>query len=294
MERFDNYQCFLLVAKLGSFSQAAKQLQVAPSSVSRQIAAMEKYLQVQLFHRTTRVLQLTDAGHWLLEKVQPLVNDFADIESQIRNFSLSPKGLITITTAPLMGRYLLTPLLAKFRKRFPDIHFKLIVTDQNLNLLEEGVDLAFRAGQLKDSTLKAVRLGLTKLRVVASPNYLEHSGRPDRLEQLADLAWVVNDQMLNMDNILQSVLPDGNLHRFKTSLVADDLQLILEATVQGLGVTVLPDYLVDPLIQKGSLVQLLPELKIPSRDINLVFPSSRFEVARVRLLIDFLKGQFGE
>jgi DNA-binding transcriptional LysR family regulator len=276
------------VVELGSFTAAAAALGLPKSSVSRAVTRLEETLGVRLLQRTTRKLGLTEAGERYLAEVRGPLAHVAEASNEVSDLGKEPRGLVRISIAPEQGDGLMSPLLAEFVRRYPKIRIDLLVTNRRVNLIEESVDLAVRAGALDDSTLVARKLAVTELALVAAPSYLERRGRPRRLSDLR-----AHDCVLHRS--ARGILPwhlsgPRGIERVTVSgpITADDLGSVRLLTLSGAGIALMPDMLMGPDIQRGALVRVLPRYTMRGTVVHLVSAPLRHVPARVTLLRDFL------
>jgi DNA-binding transcriptional LysR family regulator len=288
---------FVSVARRGSFSAAAKELNADPSSVSRAIGDLERELGVRLFQRTTRSMTLTEAGHLYLSRVEPVSDELVRAREAALGLSRRPRGTLRLTASVTFGQTQLVPLLADFRRLYPDLAVECVFTDANLDLVAERIDLAVRLGPLVEGDLIAAKLMDTRYRVVASPSYLTAHpaiAKPSDLTEHRVLRfnlrafrsrWLFRDA----DGAEESVSIDGDV----TLTPAGSL---LDAAKFGLGPALLPHWLVDEAIREGKLCDLFPQLQATATSFDtaawLVYPSRAYLPEKVRAMADFLRQRF--
>ena len=286
------------VAQHGSFAAAARARDLDPSSVSRAVSLAEDELGLRLFQRTTRQMSLTEAGEVYLRQIEPIADALAFARDEALRVSAEPAGTLRLTTSVAFGQVCMTPLLSAFKAAFPALTLELIMTDSNLDLVRERIDLAVRLAPSVEGDLISARLIETRYQVCASPAYLRAA---PAIEQPGDLA--------SHDCLLQA-LPDYRsrwLFRDRADQLAEiavNGRLLLsnplalrEAAVAGLGPCLLADWLVGPDIEAGRLVDLFPRHRVTATSFDtaawLVYPSRAFLPNKVRLAIDFLKAHLG-
>lgn len=280
---------FVRVVQAKSFTRAARELRLPISSVSRSVAQLEEALGVRLLHRTTRRLALTDAGRSYFERMQTVLAEAEAATNDVRGLAAAPTGLVRITApeARLLG---LAPLLASIIARHPGLEIELIVTIRRVDLIEEGVDLAIRAGQLEDSTLIAHRLGNNEFGVVAAPAYLERRGTPRSIADLPRhdcirLRWRAGLLPWRFDNVRDEVPVKG-------PLVCDDMGILQLLTLEGVGLAYMPLELLEKDFSARRLVRVLPRMHWTAPSIYLVWPSQRLLPTRVLLVRDEILAHF--
>jgi DNA-binding transcriptional LysR family regulator len=290
---------FVSVAHRGSFAAAAKEQDLDPSSVSRVIAGLEDALGLRLFQRSTRKMSLTEAGDLYLAKIEPLIDEMERARTEALNVSAGARGTLRITASVTFGQTIIMPLLPKFRALHPELKLDGLFTDQNVDLIQERIDLAVRLGPSIDGDLIATKLMDTQYRVVASPDYL---ARHAPIERPADLAhhacllfalrafrsrWIFRDA--------KGVIEEVPIHGDITLSPAGSL---VAAARDGLGPSLLPDYLVDREIKAGRLMHLLPDFDVTATTFStaawLIYPSRAYLPNKVRAMIDFLKSEIAD
>lgn len=290
-------QTFVDIVKQGSFAAVARERNIDPSSVSRAIAALEKELGIRLLQRTTRQLSLTEAGMTYFQRIEPLVEELQQAIAIATDLSGQPKGTLRVTASVSFGLTCIVPLLPEFRAHYPDLRVDLVLTDANLNLLTERIDLAIRLGSLADSTLIAQRLMPTRYYVCASPTYLKQQGTPHTPEAIVDhncllfpLAgfrsqWRFKPQGSPEQNELE-VWVQGD------TMISNAIAL-RQCAIAEMGLALLPNWLIDTHLQDGTLVDVFPDYEMTATDFStaawLVYPSRTYVPLKVRVFIEFLK-----
>jgi DNA-binding transcriptional LysR family regulator len=267
---------FRLVAQTRSFSDAARQLKLPRSSVSRSIAALEAQVGAQLFLRTTRQVSLTSAGAALHEKLaQPLEAVRAALGA-VSELEKQPTGELRITAPNDLGVTWLPGVIAGFRQRYPDVRFDVRLSSRVLDLAAEGIDLALRvaADKLPDSDLVARRLTTLEMQLYASPRYLARRGTPRTLEEATEHDWV----LFRHRQPAGLVLPPE-----RQRMVADDLLFALQAVKNGAGVAALPTFLARDDVASGELVRVLPRFSQATGTLWAMHPRVSHLPARTRL-----------
>lgn len=291
MDRIDAMQLFTRVAELGSFSAVAQQLGVARSVVTRKIAALEARLGVKLMVRSTRQLTLTSAGTAYLEKCRVILNLVDVAEADVAQERATPRGRIRLSLPLSYGLRHLTPLLLDFTRQYQEVGLELDYTDRRLNLIEEGFDLSVRiTARLAPGDIVR-KLGTSVLHVVASPAYLARHGRPLHPQELAHHECLGYVSQGNTQAWVFAV--DGRVETFpvRSRINANNGDALTIAAVQGLGITVQPDFIVADYLASGEVEMLLEQFRAPPLGIYAVLPSNRHVPHRVSALIGFLAGR---
>lgn len=287
MANWEGVSEFVGVAETQSFTAAAQKLHTSVAQVSRRISSLEERLAVKLFNRTTRRVSLTEAGQVYYQQCKQLVEGLELAELAVTQMQSTPKGLLKVTAPVTFGEQQLAPLLHQFLERYPQVDLDLMLTNQKLDLIEMGVDVAVRLGRLQDSSLIAKRLSSRQLYVCASSSYLEQYGEPHTLSELSHhqcLVGSVDYWRFRDSKGEKSVRVSGRIH-------CNSGYALLDAAIRGLGLVQLPDYYVQPLLQSGELVEVLCNYRDEREGIWALYPQNRNLSPKVRLLIDYLAEQ---
>lgn len=287
-------EVFSLVVKQGSFAAAAREQNVDPSSISRLIAALESELGVRLFQRNTRQLSLTEAGSIYFQRIEPLLEEMQHAQHAAAEVSSRIAGSLRVTASHSFGLKFVVPRLPAFARKYPDLAVDLMMTDAVLDLVAERVDLAIRLGTLSDSSMVAQVLTYTRYRVVATPAYLKEHGVPKKpadvsghnclLFPLAGFRsrWIFRDR-----KGAQSEVPiNGRL------LISSAIGLH-QCALAGMGIALLPGWLVQDDVRSGKLVDLFAKWEVTATDFRtaawFVYPSRSYVPVKVRVFIEFLR-----
>jgi len=281
---------FTRVVQAGSFTAAARRLKMPKSSVSRKVSDLEERIGARLLHRTTRKLGLTDAGRIYFERAAPIVSDIEQVDQAVGELQAAPRGLLRVT-APLSFA-LIGPMVAAFLERYPDVHVELVCSDRVVNLVEEGFDVAIRAGHLVDSALIARRLGAFKRVLVASAGYLKRHGRPKSPADLEKHPCIVFE---STPTPTLWTLHSGEKTidvRVPARLLANDMDLMLDAARGGIGIAWLPEHLLAVDLARGRLKRVLTDWTSPETPVHAVYPSARHLSPKVFAFVELLRKQF--
>jgi DNA-binding transcriptional LysR family regulator len=281
---------FVQAVQSGNFSSAAQRLHLSRSAVGKAVARLEEQLGVPLFQRTTRSQRLTLEGELFYQRCLRILAELEGAEDELAHGRQRPRGRLRLSMPVLLGRRCLAPILLELAERWPELQFELSFNDRKVDLLEEGVDLAIRSGPLDDTPgLRARRLGEDLMVVCAAPAWLARQGTPLTLDALAiqpavlysrgaeGASWVFEEA----SGRLREVRPPARL-------LLDDLDAMLLAACRGLGVTRLPNWLVDTALREGRLVALNFAEQARPIVIQAVWPDTRQLPFRVRLVLDEL------
>ncbi|MCW9079792.1 MAG: LysR substrate-binding domain-containing protein [Gammaproteobacteria bacterium] len=295
MDKFANIEALVAVVEAGGFTKAAERLDIAKSVVSRRVRALEAELGVQLLQRTTRTQSLTGPGRQYYERAARILADLEEAEQSIIDASADLRGNLKLAAPLSFGLHHLTLALSTFMRENPGIELELDLNDREINLVEEGFDMAVRVGHLRDSTLLARRLGSARLVTCASPDYLTRYGtpkHPSELEKHIGLHYanVTLKQAWQFDIGGREPLTAIPHIRMR----ANNGDALAAAAVAGLGIINTPTFIVADLIAGGKLVSLLDEFRRPALGIYAVYPPGRLMPRRVQALTDFLAQRFGD
>jgi len=292
MDKSSEMAVFVEVARKGSFSAAARRLQLSPSAISKLVTRMEERLGSRLFNRTTRKLSLTEGGQRYFGRCVEILADIDAAEELLAGYQQAPKGELTVSCSPGFARFQLLPMIPRFLEQHPQLDLNLQTSGEKVDLLSHNVDVAIRLGTLKDSSLVARKLGESHRILCASPHYLEAHGTPKTPEDLLQHNCLTiaadsdfNRWALNRGKRQQVVSVSGNL-------VSNSVDSLYEMALQGQGIINLAEFIVGPELQTGRLVPVLKNYKSDSQLIHAIYPHRRHLPAKVRVFIDFLLEEF--
>jgi len=279
---------FAAVIDTGSFSAAAERLGQTPSGVSRTISRLEEHLGMTLMHRTTRRLQLTEEGTWLLGRARSLLADLANTELEAAARRSQPSGLVRVNAATPALDHLLAPLLPDFLEAYPLVQLELVSGETYVDLIEERADLAIRIGALPDSTLNARRLGASHIRVLAAPAYLEKHGMPATAEDLKAHRTLGFTAPASL-NTWPLRHAGGEGWTVTPSVVASSGETVRHLALSGTGIASLSDFLTRADVEAGRLLPVLEDATLHwTQPVWAVFYKQGALAPRVSALVDFL------
>lgn len=297
MEQYDliTLRSFVAVVESGSFVRAAEQLEASTAAVSRRIAALEHALGSQLINRTTRRIDITEAGRRFYADVQNIFQLLGEAEDRVRAGREMATGLLRVAAPLSFGIERMAPVLPEFMRRHPDLKVQLLLEDRYTDLHGEGIDVAVRiGGTLRDSSLIALRIGSIARIFCAAPSYLERHGEPatpDDLRQHSCLHYSLMSVREEWGFLFEDA---GDALDIRNTLSANNAEALKTCAIEGMGITLLPRFVVEDGLADGRLRQVLTAHTPPPSSLYAVRPSRRFVAARVRLFIDFLRESFGE
>ncbi|HLU14989.1 MAG TPA: LysR family transcriptional regulator [Burkholderiaceae bacterium] len=290
MGKYTEIRSFVLVAEKGSFAAAARVEGVTPVVMGRRLNALEGRLGVQLVHRSTRGLTLTDLGEQFLEQCEQLLRDFDAAESSISEGRKAVSGRLVVSAPASFGRQHVAPHIIAFKERYPGLKLSFNFTDSLIDLVSEGYDMAIRVGEVLNPNYVAIKLFPNRRVVCGTPDYFSRYGVPDTPEDLLDH----NCLAFNLQGGQQggwTFMRDGRTFsvRVDGDLDCNDGELLYEWVKQGLGVGWRSTWEIQAELKKGTLITVLDEFVAPDYDIHAVYPQQRYLPAKVRYFIDYIR-----
>ncbi|MFM0517288.1 LysR family transcriptional regulator [Caballeronia jiangsuensis] len=295
MDRFLAMKVFARVVEAGSFSKAADALRLPPASVSRTLQALEAHLGARLINRTTRSISITEDGEAYYERCVRVLGEVDDMEASLSHSKLSPKGNVKVSLPTVMAKNTIIPALPEFFAAYPDIGVELLLTDRQVDLVEEAVDCVVRVGAVGDVGLVAKRVGAYTQITCASPGYIEKHGEPvslDDLEEHLAVGYVLNNsgRVRNWEFVVDG---ETRVVAMKHKIAVNDGDSYIAAGVTGLGLIQSSSYTLDPLIRSGALREVLKEYPSYPRVVSVLYASNRHQPRRVRVFIDWVAELYG-
>ena len=293
MDAFSDLAFFSLLVKQGTMAAAAQQLGVTPPAVSKRLAAIERRLGVRLMQRTTRRIGLTPEGETYLVEGARVLDELETLERTVAGSRAVPKGLLRVCSTLGFGRKQVAPALSTFASKYPEVEVQLHLTDRPVNLVEQGLDLQLRFGELPDARLTARLLARNRRVLCASTAYLRRAGEPSSPRELAQHACLF---------IRESEETFGTWHlragartetvKVRGPLASNDGECVLGWALDGHGILMRSLWEAAPMLRSGRLRLVLPEWALPSADVYAVFPTRSHLSAKTRALVDFLLAAF--
>ena len=285
MDRLRRMEIFVSVVEAGQFTRAAQRLSLSKSTVSQAVSDLETYLGLQLFQRDSRSLQLSESGETYYAECVRVLADISALEDHIRGKNLGMSGVIRLTAPTLYGSIILEPLIVKFMKMYPEVSFDLRILERSLDLVAEGVDIAFRLGKTKDSTLLTRKIGSMAMILCATPEYLDTHGTPQSLSDLEA-----------HNCLIFSPIPGWHFQRNGTGFmlpVKGSVQTscgnsLLGFVRAGVGLGYFPKFIFQEDLDKGTLIPLLEDDAKASFDVNLIRPANKHQPTRITKFTDFM------
>ncbi len=293
MSHFEEIKAFTQIVEAGSITAAAERLSLAKSAVSRRLSELEQRLGVELFHRTTRKMILTDSGQGFYIRSSRILADLEEAENAVSQAHQELSGELRVAAPLSFGVMHLGPAITEFQKLHPAIRFDIDFNDRQIDLIQEGFDVGIRIADLEDSSLIARKLASNSVVVCASPDYLEKHGTPTTPEELSDhncltYSYLSNPNQWNFIDMLGQV----QTIRIKNSMQSNSGNYLRDAAIAGLGILRQPTFIAYDAIKKKELVPILQDYEIPRVNAYAIYPPTRHLSQRVRTFIDFLVDRY--
>ncbi len=283
MDRWHVMRIFVKVAETASFAEAARQLHMSPPAVTRAIATLEETIGARLFVRTTRSVKLTEAGSRYFEDCRRILADIVEAEAAAGGSYATPSGTLAVTASLLFGQMHVLPIIMEYLALYPTMAVRTLFVDRQVNIIEEGIDVAVRIGHLPDSGFTAIRVGTVRRVVCGAPAYFEKHGMPVTPADLRDhriasstSAWASPDWRFGQDQRV-TVRP---------TLMCNTNEAVIRAAIDGWGLTRVLHYQVGPAIAEGRLQVVLAEYEEDPLPIHVLYPEGRHAPAKVRAFVD--------
>ncbi|CAA0095789.1 HTH-type transcriptional regulator DmlR [Halioglobus japonicus] len=288
MDRFHQLKVYIVVAEEESFAAAARRLQLSPPAVTRAVAALEDTLGVKLLDRTTRYVRATEAGRRYLEDARQILAGLEAADDAAVGINGTPRGHLAVTAPVLFGRLFVMPGIVEYLRRYPDMEVAAMFLDRSVNLLEEGVDVGVRIGELPDSSMRALRVGNVRHLLVAAPTYLEKHPPPQVPQDLHKhtlIASTAGGFGSSWDFLDTSGKQQLKIH---ARLAVSSNDAAISAALAGFGITRLLSYQVAAAVEAGSLKVLMPQCEPPAYPVHILHREGRYASTKVRAFIDLL------
>jgi DNA-binding transcriptional LysR family regulator len=290
MDRFEAITTFVAVADLAGFAKAARHLNLSPPVVTRAVSALEDHLGVQLFHRTTRSVTLTDDGMIFLERAREILAQLDEAEHLVMGSQSAPRGELHVTAPVVFGRLHVLPVIADLLRHHRDLKARLMLLDRNIRLVEEGLDVAVRIGDLPDSGLTSVTIGSVRQTIVASPAYCARHGTPRRPQDLSRHDIILGDNVRTSTQ-WRFGAKASQFVQVEPRIMVNSVDAILAAAAAGLGIANVLSYQAASAIASGELRSLLDDHALPPVPIHVLFHPSRARIPAVRLFVDGMRAR---
>lgn len=292
MQDLNDMMVFLAVVETGSFTLAAERLAMPKANVSRKVTKLETTLGVTLLERTTRKQKLTEAGRQYITHCKRIYDEAELAKSVVDNARNSISGSIKLGCSVSIGQEILKPSIASFLAQFPEVSLQLNLTNQRVDFIEGGFDMLIRIGKLEDSSLIAKKLGCATRGLYASPEYIAALATKPSLDNLSQLDWLVMSNSVSAQGITLFNEEQKRAISFDAKLIADDFSVVKQATIDGLGVTALPNYMCQDQLAAGELIKVLPNWKLIPSNMYALYAKNRTNLPKIKALLDYLDAVF--
>lgn len=293
MDRMTEMEAFVQVVDSAGFTDAARKMGLSKSAVSKHVAALEARLAVRLLNRTTRRVSPTELGLAYYDRARVVLTDALEADSMVTAMQERPKGALRVSAPVTFGVRQLSQAVASFLREYPEVDVNMILDDRFVELVAEGFDVAVRIGALADSSLKAKKLAETRVLMVASPEYLAQNGAPRSIDDL-NAHRLLHYSHLSTGNFWRVRGPSGEERQMRVggSLTVNNGEALMRAAEAGLGVVMLPSFIIGCAVAQGRLVEILPDRARELLGIYAVYPEGRFPQPKLRAFVDFLADHF--
>jgi DNA-binding transcriptional LysR family regulator len=290
---YEAWAIFAKVAEKGSFSGAANDLGLAKTTVSKAVTRLEERLRTTLLHRTTRALSLTESGRQAIERAARILADGAAVEEEILEEAAIPRGLVRLACPTALGLNKFSAVIPLFMAKYPQVEIDLVLTENRVDIVAEGFDVAIQLGDSPDSSLRSSRLFSFNHMVVGAPSFFERHGRPTHPSELAALPVVIGTHIA-WANEWHFSRPGHESCTVQVSgpLRVNNASVAMPSVLNGIALALSPSAYVIRALERGQLERVLAEWSTPARPVYIVTPPGRARPARVRVLLEFLKAHF--
>ncbi|GHA30293.1 LysR family transcriptional regulator [Oceanisphaera arctica] len=294
MDRIDAMRAFITVVTEGSFTRAADRLGMSPQLVSKYVSRLEEQLGARLLNRTTRKVHLTEAGDRYALRVQQVLDDIDDMDSQLNDLQEDARGQLRISAPVSFATLHLAPLLCRFQRAHPSVNIDLQLNDRKVDIVEEGFDIALRIGHLKSSSMIAKFIAPVRLVMCASPDYLTRHGMPSNPDELKNHRYLRYSYMEESPALPAHawLRPPGS--ELSGGMICNNGEVLLKAVMEGSGIIIQPTFICGAAIGEGKLKVILPEYEPDAMGLYAVYAHRKLLASKVRCFIDFMEGYFGD
>jgi DNA-binding transcriptional LysR family regulator len=283
---------FIAVIDAGSFTLAAQRLNIPKANISRKISRLEQQLGVILLERTTRSQHITDAGSQYLVHCRHISQEIELAETSISELLTEVKGQLRIGVSVGMGHDIIKPVLGQFMRQYPALNLQLNLLNSRVDLIEEGYDLVIRIGELEDSRLVAKRLGKVARKIYTSPDYVKQHGEIKSIEQLSKASFLLMSSIQHNERLLLTSKEKQHELTVMPRMLVDDFLILKQMIIEGLGVSIMPDYMCEHELANAKLIQLLPSWGMLDVNVYALYPKHRLNVPKVKAFLDFIQTVF--
>ena len=289
MDKFEAMRVYCSVIEAGGFAAAAERIGLSTSAVSRHVAQLEAHLNIRLLNRTTRRMSATNEGFAYFERCTQLLADLEETEASVSGIAVTPRGRLRLTAPIALATLRLAPAFAAFSRAYPEVTLDIVLSDNLADFAEEGLDLAIRVGRVGSDNLVARHIGETTLLAAAAPDYLARAGIPEAPGDLArhtclTYTYAANGNQTQFDG----KNGESSTVRITGPVNANNGMFLAEMAASGSGIVFAPCFVLQPLIERGRLVRVLPDWNLRRLPIHAVYPTRRHLSAKVQAMTGFL------
>lgn len=295
MDTLDGLKTVIAVVETGSFTAASERLGISKALVSKYVGEVEKKLGIRLFNRTTRQLALTEAGRQYYQQSVILLEQYNALVDNVTGEQSNPRGLLKISAPVTFGEMILSPLLPRFSALYPDLNIELLLTNNAIDMLEEGIDVRLRIGGVDDSNMIARHLKTFPLVLCASPAHIQQQGLPKTPQHITEHKCII-DSNFRIGKQWPFISPEGEAVTVDVSsaISVNSPQAVREVAIAGGGIAMTPEFIVEDAIGDGRLISILPEYTTLEFGLYAIYPHRKYVAKKVRCFIDFALAQFSK
>jgi len=286
MDKFNLITIFIAIADTSGFAAAARKLNISPPAVTRAINELETQLNVRLLTRTTRKVRVTDAGARYVEDCRKIIAELSEADESVGGSHGAPRGRLTLTAPVLFGSKFVTPIVAEYLQTYPEVSASCLFLDRIVNMMDEGIDVAIRIGELPDSSMQSIRVGQVRRVICAAPGYLKQYGIPRKPEDLQNHSIISANSMDSSPE--WTLMEDGvaRVIKLQSRFTTSSNDSAIAATAGGFGLTRLLSYQIADFLRAGQLKTLLGQCEPPALPIHVVHREGRHASKKARAFID--------
>ncbi|NQZ83524.1 MAG: LysR family transcriptional regulator [Colwellia sp.] len=293
MDTLDGMKTVVAVVETHSFTAASERLGMSKALVSKYVGEVESSLGIRLFNRTTRQLALTDAGRSYYEHSLNLLEQFSAMVDNVTGEQTSPRGLLRISAPVTFGEMKLSPIMPKFLQMYPELNVEVKVTNNAIDMVEEGVDVRLRIGGVADSNMIARHIRTFPLILCASPAYIEKHGMPETPEDISKHACIIDSNFrVGKQWPVISKNGDATTINVNSNIAVNSPKAVQEIAMAGGGIAMIPEFIVEGAIKAGSLISILPDYTTLEFGLFAIYPHRKYVSRKVRCFIDFVLEEF--
>ncbi len=293
LDTLDGLKTVVAAVETSSFTAASERLGMSKALVSKYVGEVESNLGIRLFNRTTRQLALTDAGRRYYQQAITLLEQYNALVDNVTGEQTKPRGLLRVSAPVTFGEMKLSPLLPKFLALYPDLQIELVLTNNAIDMLEEGIDVRLRIGGVDDSTMIARHLKTFPLILCASPAYIQQQGLPKTPQQVTEHSCII-DSNFRIGKQWPIISPKGQAETIdvQSTIAANSPQAVREIAIAGGGIAMVPEFIVEDAINNGQLITILSNYTTLEFGLFAIYPHRKYVAKKVRCFIDFALAQF--